>query len=665
MATTLSAKRKDIMPPNGSAGPDDGEGFTKVERKKQKKLDKRRPQFQFDTSQFRNGRKITPAHIRDLILYLVADGTKPTWILPEHKSLIAHTVVLFVPGLLPEHLGLAPIPLAATLPFSTSPSLLPPKDTLPPARLPIIRKLFTYGCPTRAPGDQRRMFSSMNTLLQGPMPDDVRKQKEAESRKLAALAKADSSSALTYLLTPHQMIDNDYKLPSYIAPSDQRIIPGLRPGTLAPEIESVLNGPPSLSTSIVPDSSHTADVTSMNGSSLARLNGHSEDGWVETPEATDVPENGLYPVLAIDCEMVVTEDGQALARLSVIDFQSGLNIFDELVKPPKPVIDYRTQWSGITPEKLATATHTLSSIQHALLSSESPIITPHTILLGHSLECDLGALRIRHPLCIDTALIFRHPRGAPWKPGLKWLAQKWLDREIQASDGGHDSEEDARACVDLLKLKFANGPDFGSFADFGETIFERMTRFTPDPERVPGKTSAMIDTSIPRQSAGNKATTVVKCDNDDGVIQAMIDQAEKHDFVFGRLMELADVQGWSSDKITGSSLDSDSPEKLTIDQALANLDRRISNLHASLPPNTAFIILNGNSNPLPMLELTQRRQKWERLVKTTGSISNVPEGDRWLAEDDRALEARVSEAREGMAFFCVKVKPKEETRVLV
>lgn len=130
----------------------------------------------------------------------------------------------------------------------------------------------------------------------------------------------------------------------------------------------------------------------------------------------------------------------------------------------KPVYTCRLQdrshtcrWSGITPEHISAATHTLESIQAAFLSSPTPILTPHTILLGHSLECDLAALKIRHPLCIDTALIFRHPRGPPYKPGLKWLTNKWLGREIQGAASGHDSEEDATACVDLLKLKMANG----------------------------------------------------------------------------------------------------------------------------------------------------------------------------------------------------------------
>lgn len=154
---------------------------------------------------------------------------------------------------------------------------------------------------------------------------------------------------------------------------------------------------------------------------------------------------------------IVTATGQELARISVIDFATGSNIFDHLVQPSGTVIDYRTQWSGMTASKLASATHTLSSIQKALFDPKSPIITPHTIFLGHSLECDLAAIKLRHPLCIDTALIYKNPKGSNYKPALKWLAQRWLGRAIQQASSGHDSEEDAMTCVDLLKLKMANG----------------------------------------------------------------------------------------------------------------------------------------------------------------------------------------------------------------
>lgn len=219
------------------------------------------------------------------------------------------------------------------------------------------------------------------------------------------------------------------------------------------------------------------------------------------------------------------------------------------------------RWSGITAERLLSATHTISSIQNLLLSGASPLITPHTILLGHSLECDLNALRIRHPLCIDTALIYKHPRGPPFKPGLKWLSQKWLQRDIQAGENGHDSEEDARACVDLLKMKLANGkslllsighrnwlktgPDFGDSTNNMEPIVERIGRYM-DNSPESRKTSAYCDYGDPRWLYGAKATTAVRCTSDDDVVNAVVKNVQSHTFVFGRMMELSEAQGCKS-----------------------------------------------------------------------------------------------------------------------
>lgn len=191
----------------------------------------------------------------------------------------------------------------------------------------------------------------------------------------------------------------------------------------------------------------------------------------------------------------MTEDGPELTRATVIDFDTGKVVFDELCKPAKPVKDYLTQyvaffshqvllvdgnafrWSGITAEKLAKATLTLADVQAYFLTH---LITPTTILLGHSLESDLNALKLRHPLCIDTALLYRHPRGQPYKPGLKWLVKQWLNREIQtAGAGGHDSEEDARACLDLLKMKLIQG-EYKSLSSRRLSGGQMLRRADPD-----------------------------------------------------------------------------------------------------------------------------------------------------------------------------------------
>ena len=124
-----------------------------------------------------------------------------------------------------------------------------------------------------------------------------------------------------------------------------------------------------------------------------------------------------------------------------------------------------------------------------------------------------------YPWVIDTSVIYHHTRGPPYKASLKWLVQKWLSKEIQkpskTADGlqivGHNSEEDARAAVELVKLKMAKGPTFGEFATDMESIFERLGMADPK------KRTAIVDHGNPAQWHGAKADTAVACKTDDEV----------------------------------------------------------------------------------------------------------------------------------------------------
>lgn len=180
-------------------------------------------------------------------------------------------------------------------------------------------------------------------------------------------------------------------------------------------------------------------------------------------------------------------------------------------------------------------------------SSESPP-PPTPILLGHSLESDLKALKICHPLCIDTAIIYHHPRGRPLKPGLAWLTKKWCGREIQArGEGGHDPEEDARACLELLKKKIDNGPSFGEFKTDYESIFERMARSNRRAGGGVGSIkSAVVDHGNPTVMHGSKANTSLGCKDDEEVLKNLLDVLPSHQFVFGRFIALANVMGCKS-----------------------------------------------------------------------------------------------------------------------
>lgn len=95
-------------------------------------------------------------------------------------------------------------------------------------------------------------------------------------------------------------------------------------------------------------------------------------------------------------------------------------VLDELIKPDLPVLDYITQFSGITPAQLAPVTTTLPDV-HARLRG---LLTPATILVGHALDNDLKALRFLHGRAIDTVHLYPHPAGLPRRSALRVLAQK-------------------------------------------------------------------------------------------------------------------------------------------------------------------------------------------------------------------------------------------------
>lgn len=118
---------------------------------------------------------------------------------------------------------------------------------------------------------------------------------------------------MRYLLTKEQMIENGYPMPSYLAETFEK--------------------PP---------------------------------GWVETKVAavdgllSTSPSGEAARIYAMDCEMVcsrvdrlmalklmtpqcMTEEGKQLARVCLIDYASGIVVYDQLVKPGKPVVDYLTR----------------------------------------------------------------------------------------------------------------------------------------------------------------------------------------------------------------------------------------------------------------------------------------------------------------------------------
>ncbi|GAA97080.1 uncharacterized protein L969DRAFT_19946 [Mixia osmundae IAM 14324] len=154
-------------------------------------------------------------------------------------------------------------------------------------------------------------------------------------------------------------------------------------------------------------------------------------------------------ILAIDCEMVHSTAGFSLARVSIAD-GSGRLLLDEFIQPPGDVIDTNFQFSGLTLAQIKAATMTLEQLQDRLLDG---MIDVNTIIVGHGLENDLRALRLVHHKVIDTAQLFPHPRGLPLRKRLRDLVRENLQQFIQDDSGaGHDSLEDARSAIRLVRL---------------------------------------------------------------------------------------------------------------------------------------------------------------------------------------------------------------------
>ena len=199
--------------------------------------------------------------------------------------------------------------------------------------------------------------------------------------------------------------------------------------------------------------------------------------YVETflPQNIDccVSTDNMRKIYGLDCEMVNTENGSELARVTLVrldipEHSSSINrevkyttVLDELVKPYAPVWDYLEQYSGINAKMLNPVQTRLEQIQLALLQ----IIKQTDLLIGHSLENDFKVLRLIHSCVIDTAVLFS---TSGRKHSLRHLAAVLMKKDIQQNkvnkndknDMGHCSEEDAITSMELAIRRAIDGDSF-------------------------------------------------------------------------------------------------------------------------------------------------------------------------------------------------------------
>lgn len=153
--------------------------------------------------------------------------------------------------------------------------------------------------------------------------------------------------------------------------------------------------------------------------------------------------------LAMDCEMVQAGKRVLLAEVTIVDWNFNV-VYHSYVKPNIPVTDYRYEKSGITKEKLARG-NSFTTVQNKVLE-----LLQGKILVGHSLENDLKALRITHSNVRDVADLPMFLSERKQRQSLKSLVFKHFGKTIQ--EGHHDASEDANAAMALYRWYRNNKP---------------------------------------------------------------------------------------------------------------------------------------------------------------------------------------------------------------
>ncbi|KAK0730753.1 hypothetical protein B0H67DRAFT_548640 [Lasiosphaeris hirsuta] len=644
---------------------EEDEGWKTIEHgrpiKKAKKLpggaSSRYPAITF-SEQARLQSKINVSSLRDLILYIFADGSAPQWVSIKHRPEFRKIVAVMIPGL-------EEAMFKKNVDFTTYSNLSPdqaieriassPDDYYPRALkreniselLHPFADIFPYLWPVRAPGDDKygKLHSPVQAMLTAPPPKSKEEKRAGVKPVSDPQGWQDQRTRVTeFLATPEELVDHQF--PSHPA--------------LLPEGER-------------------------------RNNFKDPEGWVHTrvkklvdgnvPEA-DIEQGSITAgreVLALDCEMCVTgENEYSLTRISLISWD-GTVVLDELVKPDKPIIDYVTRFSGITKEMLDPVTTTLKDIQARLLD----ILHPKTILLGHSLDSDLKAIHLAHPFIVDTSIIFPHPRGPPLKSSLKFLAQKYLSREIQIGQGtGHDSIEDAKTCLDLVKKKCEKGKAWAAGESQGENLFKRLARAgtayraTAGPEATgglpTGKSSAAVDWGDATRGISSAATVTISCSSDAevevGIIRAVKGDPDGLevpgggvDFVWARMRELEALQGWwnrnklVSEEAVGPPVVATSEDAAVcpLEECLATLSQRVKRIYDELPKCTALIVFSGTGDPREMSRLQALHNQHKKEYNTPGSNWDQL-SVQWTDVEVQALKKAVRAARNGIGFIGVK-----------
>eukprot|EP00211_Chloroparvula_japonica_P005057 CAMPEP_0119119880 /NCGR_PEP_ID=MMETSP1310-20130426/1181_1 /TAXON_ID=464262 /ORGANISM="Genus nov. species nov., Strain RCC2339" /LENGTH=826 /DNA_ID=CAMNT_0007109339 /DNA_START=48 /DNA_END=2525 /DNA_ORIENTATION=- len=505
-------------------------------------------------------------HITHLFDFLLLHGVTPSWITVQNSALIAKVTFIDMP-LVDKKAIEKHSTLVQTKMKGCRQVWIPALTTMPVSNMVALGPKNKY---KRNPTESSEQLSKERYL------DEVVREYQDHEYKVAV------DDAADIILTMADLLTHNFPV-------------------VSSEESSGVDGPPLAGTeSLVPPppfrSSRPALDDAMN--QLRMYTSLLEQGGKEAavPPASIgsfLKPNAPIRLFAIDCEMCMTNAGLELTRVSVVNDRFEL-VYDTFVCPDNPITDYLTEYSGVTEELLYGVETKLSDVQNGLIKL---LEVDNAILVGHSLENDMKALRIYHPFFLDTSVLYVREQTSEAKSSaklplserprirkhsLKHLARTYLRCKIQENSDGHCSTEDAQAALALVLAKMMRGKFFGEEGAYN--VAHHIAHAGGICGVIARNTSYMSQLASSTSDAVHRAIT-----EDRQILEANSDlvTSENVDFLW---VELADGASSASSSYVESG--ETSKERL-----IGCLDC-VTGIIEKSPPNTLFIVSTGSETKM-------------------------------------------------------------------
>jgi PAB-dependent poly(A)-specific ribonuclease subunit 2 len=248
------------------------------------------------------------------------------------------------------------------------------------------------------------------------------------------------------------------------------------------------------------------------------INGIAPSGKCHILQHTESPRPGTH--IALDTEFVELEKAEinvkadgthetirpaknGLARVSVLRGDGageGVTFIDDYIQILEPIVDYKTQYSGIKPGDLEA-----SISQHNLVPLKVAykklwiLLNLGCIFVGHGLASDFRKANIHVPKgqTVDTQWLYL-AAGKNRRLSLRYLAWAVFGEYIQeemlddSQNDGHDSIEDAHMALRLWR-RFQEYEEKGDQEQMIEEIYRKGSRFGWKPPLRSGERSLLAE----------------------------------------------------------------------------------------------------------------------------------------------------------------------------